>query len=110
MTCVGHVPVLQDNISGYPKTQSSQELNEERGYFIPPGRNVVRPIVSIFSRKSRREGVAEHRQAAFRLSLRGFVLEHIPMFGEKSVFDPDYDGCNPRRGHPLPEKRLWTMT
>ncbi len=39
--------------------------------------------------------VPEHRQAAFRLLLRGFVLDHIPVLDQNPVLDTKNVRCNP---------------
>ncbi len=49
-------------------------------------------------KKSVGEAVAEHRQAAERLGLGRFVLEHVPVLGEPTVLDADDVGGDPGGG------------
>ena len=44
-----------------------------------------------------REILAEHREPALRLGFRRFVLQHIPVFGELTVFEADDIGGDPGR-------------
>jgi hypothetical protein len=46
--------------------------------------------------------VAEHREAALRLDLRRFLLEHVPMLGELAVFEADDVSGDPGRLSSVP--------
>src|SRR6201998_349513 len=50
----------------------------------------------------RREAIAKHGKAADGFFPRGFVLQYIPMLGQKAVFESDNVGRNQGRGpsHP----------
>jgi hypothetical protein len=54
-----------------------------------PAQYIIRSIIPMFSRKSRRRAVAEHWQTALRLGLGCLVLDHVPMIGETTIFYPD---------------------
>lgn len=42
-----------------------------------------------------RKATAEHRRLTFRLRGSGFVLDHVPMFDQNAILDPENVGCNP---------------
>jgi hypothetical protein len=45
----------------------------------------------------RREAVAKHGEAADGLGLDRFVLQHIPVLGQETVFKPNNVSRNPGR-------------
>ena len=56
------------------------------------------------------EAVTKHGKAADGLFLGCLVLQHIPMLGQKIVFEPDNVCRDPGCGPPIPEKRPCAMT
>jgi hypothetical protein len=50
--------------------------------------------------------LAKHGKAADGLCLCGLVLQHIPVFGQEAVFEPDNVGGDPCGGPPHPSKAV----